>query len=209
MKQKKINVVIAIFFILSMSMVFSFPLVSNAASKETAVNKSIKAYFSAMKELNTKKMNEYIYRKKDRFSSSTQMKKESPNMYKYIKKYNKKISFKVQSTKVKGNTAKVKVMVKYVNSEPVAGMYLWIVVADVLNGVDTDAEDYIDKAWKRAEKAALDEIGKLEMKSKTITINMIKDKNRWKIKKMPASLVNIAMADIGDSLEAVTKEMEE
>lgn len=203
MKKRILSVVLVVIMILT------FPVISNAASPKTSVNKTIKSYFEAMKKFDTKKMDNYIYRKKDKYGSASEMKKETPNMYQYIKKYNKKISYKIISTKVKGQNAEVKVKVKYVDSEPVAGMLLLIMLSDAFSDVDMDSDDYVDKAWKRAEKLALEEYGKLGTKSKTITINMIKTKGKWKIKKVPASLANVAVADIGDAFAALAESMNE
>lgn len=186
--------------LLVLIMVLTIPVTTEAASAKSSVNKSVKNFLSASKTLNTIKMNKYIYRKKDRFTKSEL--KQLPNITKYAKKYNKKMSYKITSTKVKGKNATVKVKVTYVNSRPVANEFMNILIVDSFNGIDTTTVKYIDTTWGKASK----KVSKLKTKSKTISISMIKSGKTWKIKKVKDDLKNIVLADFSDSLDTATEE---
>ncbi len=183
-------------FLLSLLLIMAFclsmPIRSNAASQKAAVNKSIKSFMSASKKFNIDQMNKYLYRKKDRIPKSEF--KQTPNMVKYIKKYNKKMSYKILSTKVSGKNATVKMKVKYVNAQPFTDAMFVNMIVDAFNGVDTESDKYIDKLFKRTLKAKV----KLSMQTKTITVKMIKSNKKWKIKKLNNNLQNIVFADFTD-----------
>lgn len=186
--------------LLVLIMVFSIPVTADAASAKSSVNKSVKNFLSASKTFNTTKMNKYIYRKNDKFKKSEI--KELPNVVKYAKKHNKKMSYKITSTKVKGKNATVKIKVTYVNSRPVADEYIRIMFNDAFSGIDTGTTEYIDTTWGKASK----KVTKLKTKTKTISINMIKDGKTWKIKKVKEDLTNIILADFGDAIESATED---
>ncbi len=186
--------------LLIMFMVFSIPVTADAASAKSSVNKSVKNFLSASKTFNTTKMNKYIYRKKDKFKKSEL--NELPNIVKYAKKHNKKISYKITSTKVKGKNATVKVKVTYVNSRPVADEFMSIMIIDAYSGIDTSTTKYIDTTWGKAAK----KVSNLKTKTKTISISMIKDGKTWKIKKLKDDLTNIVLADFGDAIESATED---
>ncbi len=186
--------------LLVLIMVFTMPVTANAASAKSSVNKSVKNFLSATKTLNTTKMNKHIYRKKDKFKKSEL--KELPNVVKYAKKHNKKMSYKITSTKVKGKNATVKVKITYVNSRPVANEFMNILFTDAYSGIDTSTVKYIDTTWGKASK----KFSTLKTKTKTISISMIKDGKTWKIKKVKDDLKNIVFADFSESMDTATND---
>lgn len=181
--------------LLIMVICLAVPITSNAASQKTAVNKSIKNFMAASKKFNTSKMNTYLYRKKDKLSTSVF--KQLPHMTKYIKKYNKKMSYKILSTKVSGKNATVKIKVKYVNAKPFTDIMLGYMLVDAFNGKDADSYKYIDSLFKRS----LNKKVKLSMQTKTITVKMIKSNGKWKIKNLSNKLHNIILADFSDAFD--------
>lgn len=181
--------------LLIMVICLAVPITSNAASQKTAVNKSIKNFMTASKKFNTSKMNTYLYRKKDKLSTSVF--KQLPHMTKYIKKYNKKMSYKILSTKVSGKNATVKIKVKYVNAKPFTDIMLGYMLVDAFNGKDADSYKYIDSLFKRS----LNKKVKLSMQTKTITVKMIKSNGKWKIKNLSNKLHNIILADFSDAFD--------
>lgn len=181
--------------LLIMVICLAVPITSDAASQKTAVNKSIKNFMTASKKFNISKMNTYLYRKKDKLSTSEF--KQLPHMTKYIKKYNKKMSYKILNTKVSGKNATVKIKVKYVNAKPFTDIMLGYMLVDAFNGKDADSNKYIDNLFKRS----LNKKVKLSMQTKTITVKMIKSKGKWKIKNLSNSLHNIILADFSDAFD--------
>lgn len=181
--------------LLIMVICLAVPITSNAASQKTAVNKSIKNFMTASKKFNISKMNTYLYRKKDKLSTSVF--KQLPHMTKYIKKYNKKMSYKILSTKVSGKNATVKIKVKYVNAKPFTDIMLGCMLVDAFNGKDADSYKYIDSLFKRS----LNKKVKLSMQTKTITVKMIKSNGKWKIKNLSNKLHNIILADFSDAFD--------
>lgn len=181
--------------LLIMVICLAVPITSNAASQKTAVNKSIKNFMTASKKFNISKMNTYLYRKKDKLSTSVF--KQLPHMTKYIKKYNKKMSYKILSTKVSGKNATVKIKVKYVNAKPFTDIMLGYMLVDAFNGKDADSYKYIDSLFKRS----LNKKVKLSMQTKTITVKMIKSNGKWKIKNLSNKLHNIILADFSDAFD--------
>lgn len=180
--------------LLVLVMIFALPVTSNAASSKTAVNKAVKSFFTYMKKTDLPKMNRYIYSNSSKFGTTAILKQETPNVYKYVKKYNKKISYKVLSTKVKGKKATVKVKVKYVNADSIFLAFSDVIQLDYYNGVDISAENYVDTGWAKAVKQA-EKSGKLKMQTRTFTLPMVKKNGRWQFKELSLEFKNIAMAD--------------
>lgn len=180
-----------LFFV--MIIVMLCPITVNAKSEKAKVNDTVKKYFKMVKKTDLDGVNKMAYSKKYKIEDTKGFKSNKP-ILKYIKKYNKKITYKILSTSVKGENATVKLRVKYVDSTDVYSNLFLIVFADAFAEVNIDTDEYMEKAWNRAVK-----MSNVKMKSRTITVKFQKKNKKWLIKSK--NLANIAVADLIHSAE--------
>ena len=179
--------------VLTLVLVMFSPITSQAKSEKTKVNDTIKQYFKLVKKSDIKGIDKMAYSKKYRVEDASEWEKNK-YVYSYIKKYNKKVTYKILSTSVKGKSATVKLSVKYVDSTDIYPNLFLVVLSDSFAGVNIDAEDYMERAWKRAVK-----MSDVKMKTRKITVKFQKKNGKWLIKSK--NLANIAVADLIHSAE--------
>lgn len=170
-----------------------FPVTANAKSEKAKVNDTVKKYFKLVKKSDIKSVDKMAYSKKYKVEDASEWQKNKC-VYSYIKKYNKKVTYKILSTSVKGKNATVKLSVKYVDSTNVYPNLFLVILSDSFAGVNIDAEDYMERAWKRAVK-----MSDVKMKTRKITVKFQKKNRKWLIKSK--NLANIAVADLIHSAE--------
>lgn len=191
--------------LLIIALIFScLPVISTeAASKKSQVNSATKGFFNATKKFDANKMNKYV----KSWGKCTKPKElsESPYFKKYLKWANKKLSYKILSTKASGKTAKVKVRVKYTNSKEFTDTLYGLLVVDLMGQGDLDKISdkqmlkLINKYSKIAYFGAIK--SKRQYKTETVTITLGKYGKSWKIKKMSKKLENIIYANFPYSMD--------
>lgn len=191
--------------LLIIALIFScIPAISSeAASKKSQVNSATKGFFNATKTFNATGINKYV--KSWGKYSTPEGYNALPYMKKYFKWANKKLSYKILSTKVSGKTAKVKVRVKYTNSKDFTDTLYGLLVLDLMgrdnpeNMSDKETIKLFKKYSKIAYYSAIK--SKRQYKTETITITFGKYGKNWKIKKMTKKLENIIYANFSYCVE--------
>lgn len=184
MKKYLFTLMIAIALFLSLS------LPSSAASKKSQVISANKKYMSYVKKFNTKKMESEV------ISWGKRVKPSDFSPYLYVRKYfkwsNKKMTYTVLSTNVSGKTAKVKMRVKYSNSENFSNTLLGLLFLELIGKDDVDDKE-LEKIMNRCSKIAyIDSINKKRIyKTENVTITYVENNGKWKIKKMNKKFENI------------------
>ncbi len=183
-------------YLLTVVLLFSciFSTTAEAASKKSQVKTTTKKFMKTIKKFDSNGINKYV--KSWGARSNPEEFNSAPYMKKYFKWTNKKLTYKILSTKVSGKTAKVKVRVKYVNSKNFTEELLGLSIMDFMNNPDIsdqEAEAIIKKHSKTAYQHAIKKSRKY--KTKTVTLTYGKYDGKWKIKKMSKNLENIIYAD--------------
>ena len=166
----------------------------DAASKKSQVNATTKKLMSSIKKFDASAINKYVNSWGDKSSPSEF--NNQPYMKKYFKWSNKKLTYKIISTKVSGDTAKVKVRVKYINSKNFTDYLLSLSILELMgkeDASDEEAEKIVEKHSKTAYKTSIKE--KRKYKTKTFTIVYGKYDNKWKVKKVSSNLHNAMYAN--------------
>lgn len=185
--------------LLIIALIFScIPAISSeAASKKSQVNSAAKGFFNATKKFNATGMNKYV-KSWGKYNKPTEFNKY-PYMKKYFKWANKKLSYKILSTKVSGKTAKVKVRVKYTDSKDFTDTAIGLIMLDLLGREDVDklSDKQMTKISNKYSKIAYFNAiqSKRQYKTETVTITFGKYGKNWKIKKMTKKLENIIYAN--------------
>ena len=176
---------------------------SEAASKKSQVNSATKGFFNATKKFDVNKMNKYV--KSWGKCTKPKMLSKSTYLKKYFKWANKKLSYKILSTKVSWKTAKVKVRVKYTNSKKFTDTFYGLLVVDLMGRENPDkiSDKQMTKLCNKYAKIAyLNAIkSKRQYKTETVTITLGKYGKSWKIKKMSKKLENIIYANFPYSMD--------
>ncbi len=186
-------------YLLIIALIFScIPVISSeAASKKSQVNSAVKGFLNATKKFDANKMNKYVKSWGKCTKPSTY--NSTPYMKKYFKWANKKLSYKILSTKASGKTAKVKVRVKYTNSKEFTDTFYGLLVLDLMGRDNPDKlsdKQTLNLFNKYSKIAYFDAIkSKRKYKTETITITLGKYGKNWKIKKMSKRLENIIYAN--------------
>lgn len=188
------------YLLLVMVCILLFPLNVNASQK-SEVKTAVKQYFKLVKKSDFDGINKMAYSKQYGIED-TDVYKSQNSLMNYIKKYNKRVTYKISSVKINGEKATVKMKVKYVDSEDVYSNLFLIVLADTFAEENIDADDYMDKAFAKAVKMT-----NVKMKTRDITAKFQKKKGKWLIRSK--NLANIAVADLIHSAEVLSAEFEE
>ena len=180
---------------LVMSLIMLFTVLAPAQNVEAAgksLKVSEKAFFKEMKEFDYKGMNRYVkdWGEGGQLVSAFYM---VPSGKKYFAKCASKMSYRIISTKKKGNKADVKVKFRYVNCDYMADGKLDNLssmsekqLIKLVNGI-------IDKSQKDTKFN--------RFKTKTVTIRFVKAKNCWKVQKVSDKLADVMMANFASNLQ--------
>lgn len=175
-----------------------------AASKQESLNTSVKTFMKHSKNFNLKGIRSYVNSFGIYKMTYSSIDMDNNEMYRYLKKCNKKMTYKVVSKKQNKKTATVKLKIKYVNSYQFTEKLTENMVNDILSGTidpETMTEEemlqYVNKLVKKAQAS----VTKTKYRTQTITLKFIKKGKKWKVKKMTKALDNILEANIPYSLE--------
>lgn len=157
-------------------------------SKKTinAVNKVVKTYFNAQKKSKTSVMNKCLLKSSvGRFKSSY--------LEKYIKKQNKKLSYKIKSTQVKGKTATVTVRCTYQSAYNLYNAAILDAALHYFNADPTEKEiyNYVSN-WMKKHSGEYSPAAK----KKLIKIKLVNRKGTWKINSLTDDMRNILYLDL-------------
>ncbi len=180
--------------------------VQNVEAAGKSLKASEKAFFKEMKRFDYKGMNSYVKSWGDngQIVPAFYM---VPNGRKYFSKCAKKMSYRIISTKRKGNKADVKVKFRYVSCEDFtfnfcmnAFYYMADGKFDGLSAMsDKKLIKLVDQIIRDSQKGT-----KLNrFKTKTITIRFVKTKKCWKVEKVSNKLADIMMANFASNLESL------
>lgn len=186
MHKKRKSLCLVLFLLIAL---LALPATAEAkTSKKTinAVNKVVKTYFNAQKKLKTSVMNKCLVESNvGRFKSSY--------LEKYIKKHNKKLSYKIKSTKVKGKTATVTVNCTYQSAYNLYNAAILDAALHYFHANPTEKEiyDYVSN-WIKKHAGEYSPVAK----KKTIKIKLVKRKGAWKISSFTDDMKNILYLDL-------------
>lgn len=219
---------IFIMMVVVFTLVFIKPNSVQAANDRTKVKNTIKSVVTAIKKADDKAVYKYCsssdkqqmenIKKLRKQSAFKELKTTSPSAYQYIKANNKKVTYKINSIKIKKNKATLKVKVSYVNSYKLAAYMNAILTKDLeddtiveeINSLSSLQEitEYFTKYFDQLFSKALSKVKSTKMKSKTITLVLKKGKNgKWMITDENAkgfeALANILYADLYEATEKI------
>lgn len=179
----------------------SLPMsVQAKTSKKTvnAVNKVVKTYLNAQKKTNISEMNKCFIR-----GQFTPIRKTG-YFARYLRAQNRKLSYKIVSTKVKSNRASVKVKCTYKSAYNLFAAA--IQDTSIYFGDDPDAlsdteliYDYVSAYIYKNENQYPP-----RSRTKTITLKLVKRKKSWKIKNATNDMMNILWLDYFRLLDDLT-----
>lgn len=192
-----------------------------AANPKTEVKQAVKQLMKGIKNCNDKDINATI-RPKGQHNWFKYAKKNNPGRCIYVKKANKKLSYKITKVKVDGKKATVKVKIRYVDAtETVKNAIKEFGAAEargefkIPSQEELDAMDF-DETWDLAMKliAKLDEcVGRAasyssmkKMRTETVTLDMVKVGKRWKLDLLESNMHNILFADYPRAEKAISEE---
>lgn len=197
-------------YALVMSLIMLFTVLAPVQNVEAAgksLKASEKAFFKEMKEFDYKGMNRYV---KD-WGENGQLVPAFyavPNGRKYFSKCASKMTYRIISTKKKGNKADVKVKFRYVNCEDFT---LNFCVNAFYYMADGKLDDLSSMSEKKIMKLVNGIIGDSQkgtkfnrFKTKTITIRFVKAKNCWKVQKVSDKLADVMMANFASNLQSLS-----
>jgi len=163
-----------------------------------------KAFFKEMKEFDYKGMNRYVkdWGEGGQLVSAFYM---VPSGKKYFAKCASKMSYRIISTKKKGNKADVKVKFRYVNCEDFTFNFC-------MNAFYYMADGKLDNLSSMSEKQVIKLVNGIidksqkdtkfnRFKTKTVTIRFVKAKNCWKVQKVSDKLADVMMANFASNLQ--------
>ena len=179
---------------LVMSLIMLFIVLAPAQNVEAAgksLKVSEKAFFKEMKEFDYKGMNRYV---KD-WGEGGQL----------VSAFYMVPSYRIISTKKKGNKADVKVKFRYVNCEDFTFNFC-------MNAFYYMADGKLDNLSSMSEKQVIKLVNGIidksqkdtkfnRFKTKTVTIRFVKAKNCWKVQKVSDKLADVMMANFASNLQ--------
>ncbi len=185
MKKQKKRLVLFVMLITMLALSVSAQA-KTSAKTINAVNKVVKTYFNAQKKGKLATMDKCLYKPRLGSYGSTYIDK-------FLKKYNKKLTYKITSTRVSGKNATVKVKCTY---QSAYNLYM---------------NSIFDLALKQPEAlenslsttVALSSYMKTNLKAyppksktTTLTIKLVKKSGTWKIKTLSKSMQNVLFLDL-------------
>ena len=199
-------------FILIMSLSLSLlaPISANqveAAQKQESLTTSIKKFMRYSKDFNLKGIRSYVV-SFGKYKDTYYMPTKNNEFYKYFKKCNKKMTYKIISKKQKKSTATVKLKIRYVNSYEFTENFYYRILIDTITGkADTDkmSDAALTKYINSVIRSSAAGVSKTKFRTQTITLSFIKKDKKWKIKKMNKTLDNILQANHPHSCDIVEK----
>ena len=195
------------FHALVMSLIMLFTVLAPVQNVEAAgksLKASEKAFFKEMKEFDYKGMNRYV---KD-WGEAGQLVPAFyavPNGKKYFSKCAKKMSYRIISTKKKGNKVDVKVKFRYISCDDFTFNFC-------LNAFYYMADGKLDNLSSMSDKKIIKLVNQIisesqkgtklnHFKTKTVTIRFVKTKNCWKVEKVSDKLADVMMANFASNLQ--------
>ncbi len=172
---------------------------AEAAGNKTKAVKVVKSYLKATKSYNVKKMNKCFRSKpKDAFFVSKK------DMAKYCKKYNKKTTYKIKSTKIKGKSGVIKVSVTSPDCYSIFESAFddctsWAIDYYFEHGKEPSSSKMNSRLMKYINRYTK-EYG-VDYTTRTITFKMIKTKKGWKIKSATRNIKDIANCQYGKAYD--------
>ena len=192
---------------LMMSLIMLFVVLAPVQNVEAAgksLKASEKAFFKEMKEFDYKGMNRYV---KD-WGEGGQLVPAFymvPSGRKYFAKCASKMSYRIISTKKKGNKADVKVKFRYVNCEDFTFNFCMNAFYYMADGKLDDLSSLSEKQVIKLVNGIIDKSQKgtklNHFKTKTVTIRFVKAKNCWKVQKVSDKLADVMMANFASNLQ--------
>ena len=191
MKRMKKMIPVVVVFI----MVFlAVPVNTQAQTKKAAVNKTVNTFFANTRKLNCKKMEKCFV------PTGITIFDAPVDLYKELRPYSKKLTWKIKSTKITGNIAKVTVRVKY---RSLSKAYFNTLLTMVESEVESEGNSKRDPAslmWfkkymrdtfrESIKEYAPDEI------TANLRISLQKKGGKWKITQAEDRLLNIVYCDL-------------
>lgn len=190
-----------------LSFVMLFATLAPAQHVEAAgksLKASEKAFFKEMKEYDYKGMKRYV---KD-WGNNGQLIPAFymiPSARKYFSQCAGKMSYRIISTKKKGNKADVKVKFRYINCEDFTLNFC-------MNSFYYMADGKLDNMFSMTDKQLIKLIDQIvgdsaknvklnRYKTKTVTIRFVKTKKCWKADKVSDKLADVMMANFASNLQ--------
>lgn len=192
-------------FMLSLIMFFvALAPVQHVEAAGKSLKTSEKALFKEMKEYDYKGMNRYV---KD-WGDNGQLVPAFymvPSARKYFARCAGKMTYRIISTKRKGNKADVKVKFRYVNSEDFTLNFC-------MNSFYYMADGKLDNLFSMSDKQVIKLVNQIvkesqkgvkynRFKTKTVTIRFVKTKKCWKVEKVSDKLADVMMANFASNLQ--------
>lgn len=192
---KKVTILLLTFCIL-----FSSCIPVQAASNKTKAKNTVTGFYKAAKKSSRSKMDKYMSKKTYNVSSTK-------SMFQLIKPYNKKLSYRVTSVKIKGKKATVKVKVTY-RSLRKAYNRAWM---DSIfysmgheNASDQELLDYLFARTKVYAKST-----KVPKVKTTAKVYLKKKNGKWKITSLSKSASNSIYCDFVKAADDLVEAFEE
>lgn len=191
--------------ILSLIMLFAVVApVQNVEAAGKSLKASEKAFFKEMKEFDYKGMKRYV---KD-WGDNGQIVPAFymvPNGRKYFAQCASKMSYKIISTKKKGNKADVKVKFRYVNCDDFTlnfCMNAFYYMADgKLDGLSSMSDKQVIQLVNKIMGESQKDTKMNHFKTKTVTIRFVKAKKCWKVQKVSDKLADVMLANFASNLQ--------
>ena len=194
-------------YALILSCIMLFTALAPAQHVEAAgksLRASEKAFFKEMKEYDYKGMKRYV---KD-WGNNGQLIPAFymiPSARKYFSQCAGKMSYRIISTKKKGNKADVKVKFRYINCEDFTLNFC-------MNSFYYMADGKLDKLFSMSDKQVIKLVDQIvqasqkdvklnRFKTKTVTIRFVKTKKCWKVDKVSDRLADVMMANFASNLQ--------
>lgn len=192
-------------FMLSFIMFFvALAPVQHVEAAGKSLKASEKAFFKEMKEYDCKGMNRYV---KD-WGDNGQLVPAFymvPSARKYFARCAGKMTYRIISTKRKGNKADVKVKFRYINSEDFTLNFC-------MNSFYYMADGKLDNLFSMSDKQVIKLVNQIvkesqkgvkynRFKTKTVTIRFVKTKKCWKVEKVSDKLADVMMANFASNLQ--------
>lgn len=184
---KKAKKVLALFLV-TLMIITTFQSSVQAASKKADVQKSVTDLFSQIQTSNQSGMNKYIknwgsYKLSNFYTLSKS----------YFKTSAKKLTYSVEKITVKGNTATVKISVKYVNSQEIYNDALTKILFLALTQPNI-SEENLNKSTNNIIKTSAKQ-HKIKYRKENISLVLSKSGNKWVLKKENKKLTNIILSN--------------
>lgn len=195
------------FHALFLSLMMLFVVLAPAQNVEAAgksLKASEKAFFKEMKEFDYKGMKRYVkdWGENGQIVPAFYM---VPNGRKYFADCASKMSYRIISTKKKGNKADVKVKFRYINCEDFTLNFC-------MNSFYYMADGKLEKLSSMNDKQVIKLVNQImgesrkntkmnRFKTKTVTIRFVKTKKCWKVQKVSDKLADVMLANFASNLQ--------